>query len=76
MAAGVARAKALAYHRRQAEATAGTDRGKYHAAEAARLAGLLERDRQCEDCGTPLSDPVSVERRKGRDCYAKQRRAS
>lgn len=76
MAAGVARATALAYHRRQAEVMAGMDRAKYHAAEVERLAGLMARDQQCEDCGTPLSNPVSVKRRKGRDCYAKERRAS
>lgn len=52
------------------------DRAKYHAAEVERLAGLMARDQQCEDCGTPLSNPVSVKRRKGRDCYAKERRAS
>jgi hypothetical protein len=64
-------ARVLAYNRRRAAETTGARRAAYLRAAAEALAGLHAAD-QCEDCGAPLRDPVSVARHVGPDCQAKR----
>lgn len=64
-------ARKLAYHERLARRTHGDTRFR-HQAEAKATAEQLRRDKQCLSCGTPLQDPVSVERGYGPDCWAKK----
>lgn len=65
-------ARRLAYYRRRAAETSGTTRRKYEA-DAERELAALHAANQCEDCGTPLEDPVSRQRRVGPSCWAKRR---
>lgn len=67
------RARLLAYNRQRAAVTTGERRLGYLRAAADALAGL-RADHQCEDCGTPLRDPMSKKRGVGPDCYAKRQR--
>lgn len=65
-------ARTLAYHR--ARARPDTDAGRRHARLAADALDTLHADDCCEDCGTPLEDPVSVKRGVGPHCWEKRRR--
>ncbi len=41
-------------------------------AQAAALVAALHRAERCEDCGLQLEDATSIERKVGRDCWAKR----
>lgn len=41
---------------------------------AERLEAVLQAEHRCKACGRHLSDPVSIERGVGSDCWAKGRR--
>jgi hypothetical protein len=69
------RARRLAYYRQRAAETSGATRRRYDA-DAARELEALHAASQCEDCGTPLADPVSKARRVGPDCWAQRHAAS
>ena len=69
------RARTLAYHRRRAAETTG-EVSAGHTAQAEAALALLHAAKQCEDCGTPLEDPVSIARRVGPSCWAKQKRGA
>jgi hypothetical protein len=64
-------ARRLAYYRRRAAETTGATRRQYEADAERELAALHAAD-QCEDCGTPLEDPVSRSRHVGPSCWAKR----
>lgn len=66
-------ARRLAYYRRRVAETTGATRRRYEA-DAERELEVLHAADQCEDCGTPLEDPVSKQRRVGPSCWAKRRR--
>lgn len=66
-------ARRLAYYRRRVAETAGAARHSYEVAAERELEALHAAD-QCEDCGTPLEDPVSKQRHVGPSCWAKRRR--
>lgn len=68
-------ARRLAYYRRRATETTGAERRRYEADADAELAALHAANK-CEDCGTPLQDPVSIARHVGPDCWSKRRRSA
>lgn len=73
--AGHWRARALAYHRRHALEGGGAHRRRHQAMADAILATMSENE-ECTECGAGLSDPVSVKRGIGPNCYRKLQRAS
>jgi hypothetical protein len=68
-------ARRLAYYRRRATETTGAERRQHEASAEVELQKLRAAQR-CEDCGTPLSDPVSKQRRIGPSCWAKKPHAA